>query len=181
METKICIFEENEITFNLSKDNGMMINATEMAKIYGKQVNEFMTNERTVLFIKECLNNGNSRYININSETDLYRTNQKSGTFMHRILALKFAAWLSPVFELWVFSTIERLLFGKHVEREKSFEKTISLQNELETLVNKPEKTGADFERYMDIQKLLNREKYYRSSLTKENYNELEIMFSERD
>ena len=111
METKICAFEQNNITFLLSKDNGMMINATEMAKIFGKQVNEFMSNERTVLFIKECLNNGNSRYINIKSYSDLYRTNQKSGTYMHRILALKFAAWLSPKFELWVYSTIERLLF----------------------------------------------------------------------
>ena len=112
METRICVFEENEITFLLSKDNNMMVNATEMAKIFGKQVNEFMSNERTILFIEECLNNGNSRYINIKSEAELYRTNQKSGTFMHRILALKFAAWINPKFELWIYSTIERLYSG---------------------------------------------------------------------
>ena len=38
METKICSFEQNNITFLLSKDNGMMINATEMAKPFNKQV-----------------------------------------------------------------------------------------------------------------------------------------------
>lgn len=100
---------------------------------------------------------------------------------MHRILALKFAAWLNPDFEVWVYSTIENLLFGRHVEREKSFEKTISLQNELESLVMKPDKTGADFERYIEVQKLLNREKSYRTSLTKESVNEMHSLFSNNE
>ena len=181
METKICSFEQNNITFLLSKDNGMMINATEMAKVFGKQVNEFMSNERTVLFIKECLNNGNSRYINISNQDELYRTNQKSGTFMHRILALKFAAWLSPKFELWIYSTIEKLLFGKHVDREQSFERTLSLQKELDILRDKPNKTGADFERYLEIQTLIRREKTVRSLLTKESINEMADLFKEQE
>ena len=179
METKICSFEQNNITFLLSKDNGMMINATEMAKIFGKQVNEFMSNERTVLFIKECLNNGNSRYINIKFYSDLYRTNQKSGTYMHRILALKFAAWLSPKFELWIYSTIERLLFGKHVDRENSFKKTVSLQKEMNILSEKPQKTGEDFERYMVIRNLLRVEKTIRTNLTKESVSEMNDLFQE--
>jgi len=181
METKIISFEENNITFLLSKDNGMMINATEMAKIFGKQVNEFMSNESTILFVKEALNNGNSRYINISNQDELYRTNQKSGTFMHRILALKFAAWLSPKFELWIYSTIEKLLFGKHVDREQSFERTLSLQKELDILRDKPNKTGADFERYLEIQTLIRREKTVRSLLTKESINEMADLFKEQE
>ena len=181
METKIISFEENNITFLLSKDNGMMINATEMAKIFGKQVNEFMSNESTILFVKEALNNGNSRYINISNQDELYRTNQKSGTFMHRILALKFAACLSPKFELWIYSTIEKLLFGKHVDREQSFERTLSLQKELDILRDKPNKTGADFERYLEIQTLIRREKTVRSLLTKESINEMADLFKEQE
>ena len=179
METKICVFEKNNITFLLSKDNGMMINATEMAKIFGKQVNEFMTNDRTILFVKECLNNGNSRYININSEAELYRTNQKSGTFMHRILALKFAAWLNHKFELWVYSTIEQLLFGKHVDREQSFQKTVKLQKEMNLLAEKLQKTGEDFERYIAIRNLLRIEKSIRTNLTKETVTEMNDLFKE--
>lgn len=179
METKICIFDENEITFNLSKDNGMMINATEMAKIYGKQVESFMRNESTILFIKECLNNENSRYLTIEKEEDLYTSKQNSGTFMHRILALKFAAWLNPRFELWVYSTIERLLFGKLAEREKSLEKTVSLQNEMNALRDKQAKTGADFDRYLEIQSELSREKSIRQSLTKESLSGMADMFRE--
>ena len=96
---------------------------------------------------------------------------------MHRVLALKFAAWLSPRFELWVYSTIEQLLFGKHVEREKSFERTLSLQAELSELEYKVNKTGEDFERYLYLRKELSREKSYRTSLTKESLEEMQSLF----
>ena len=180
-EAKICNFEKNPVTFLLSKDNGVMVNATEMAKIFGKEVARFMENDSTKNFINSCLKTRNSSFLNVKNVEDLYTSKQKSGTFMHRILALKFAAWLDPDFEVWVYSTIERLLFGRHVEREKSFEKTISLQNELESLVMKPDKTGEDFERYIEVQKLLNREKSYRTSLTKESVNEMHSLFSNNE
>ena len=98
---------------------------------------------------------------------------------MHRVLALKFAAWLSPRFELWVYSTIEQLLFGKHVEREKSFERTLSLQSELSELEDKADKSGEDFERYLQLQKELNREKSIRASLTKASISEMQSLFGE--
>ena len=91
-EAKVCNFEKNTVTFILSKDNGVMVNATEMAKIFGRKVEAFMRNEDTQNFIAECLKSENSRFINISKEEDLYRSSQKSGTYMHRVLALKFAA-----------------------------------------------------------------------------------------
>ena len=157
METKICVFEENDITFLLSKDNGMMINATEMAKVFGKEVARFMENDSTKNFVTACLKTRNSSFLGIEKEEDLYTSKQKSGTFMHRVLALKFAAWLSPDFEVWVYSTIEKLLFGKHVEREHSFERTLTLQKEMNMLKDKPNKTGEDFERYVEINGLIQR------------------------
>lgn len=181
METKICVFEENAITFLVLKDNSMMINATEMAKVFNKDLFQFTKSEGTKSFIDSCLKPANAGLLGVETEDDLIISRQKSGTFMHRVLALKFAAWLSPDFEVWVYSTIERLLFGRHVDREKSFEKTISLQNELEALVMKPDKTGDDFERYIEVQKLLNREKSYRTSLTKESVNEMHSLFSNNE
>lgn len=47
METKICVFEENAITFLVSKDNSMMVNATEMAKVFDKKVENFTRIEST--------------------------------------------------------------------------------------------------------------------------------------
>lgn len=37
----------------------------------------------------------------------------RNGTYFHRVLALKFAAWLDPMFEVWIYSKIEEVLFGK--------------------------------------------------------------------
>lgn len=181
METKICIFNETPITFALSKDNGMMINATEMAKAYGKDVSDFLILKQTKEFISECLKNQNSGFLGIEKEEDLLISRQKSGTFMHRILALKFAAWLNPTIELWVYSTIERLLFGKHVERELSFERTVKLQREMNTIIEKTQKTGEDFDRYLEISRELRKEKAVRKSLTKESINEMADLFEEEN
>ena len=185
METKICVFEENDITFLLSKDNGMMINATEMAKVFDKKVENFTRIESTQDFIKSCLKFSSleenktlkSVFSDIKSEEDLIISRQKSGTFMHRILALKFAAWLNPDFEVWIYTTIEKLLFGKHVEREHSFERTLTLQKEMNMLKDKPNKTGEDFERYLELNGLIQREKFVRSALTKESINEMQDLF----
>lgn len=179
METRICSFEENNITFLMDKENNVMVNATEMAKIFNANVGHFLENEGTKKFIAACLNNRNSDYLKVKKEEDIVIAKQKSGTLMHRILALKFASWLSPEFEVWVYSTIEHLLFGKHVEREKSFERSVSLQNEQKKLTEKADKTGADFERYLQIERELNREKAVRSSLSRDSVHEMQSLFRE--
>jgi hypothetical protein len=181
METKICVFEKNEITFQFSKDNGMMINATEMAKVFGKRVDVFLKTEHVNEFISEIeLTPFGGSSTPLKREEILKNVNGV-GTWMHRILALKFAAWLSPKFEVWVYSTIETLLFGKHVERENSFVRTNKLRDEREKLATKLDKTGEDFNRYLEIETLLNREKAVRTSLTKESINEMRDLFEEED
>jgi hypothetical protein len=163
----------------MSKDNSVMINATEMAKTFGKYPKDFLILDSTKSFILEALKKENSPFISVESEDDLYTSSQKSGTYMHRVLALKFAAWLNPRFELWIYSTIEKLLFGKHVEREQSLERTIVYKNELHELMLKPDKTGEDFERYLVLETNLKQEKALRNALTRETVNEMQIIFSE--
>lgn len=53
---------------------------------------------------------------------------------MHRILALKFAAWLNPEFELWVFTTIDEILFGHFRRIEESLKDSAKRQNRLDDL-----------------------------------------------
>ncbi|MPL87111.1 hypothetical protein SDC9_33105 [bioreactor metagenome] len=177
MGTKICLFEESPITFALSKENGVMINATEMAKAFNTDVFQFTRIDSTKSFIQACLKPQICGLLEIEGEEDLIISKQKSGTYMHRILALKFAAWLSPEFEVWVYSTIEQLLFGKHVEREKSMERTIALQKELSDIKDKSEKTGTDFERYLEIERQLTHERALRKSLTSESISEMKNIF----
>lgn len=113
----VQIFEFNgqQVEFDLSSAN-IMVNATEMAKIYGTDLGQFLRNETTKRFIAEFLNPANSQFLGIQREEDLYVSKQRSGTWMHRVLALKFAAWLDPAFELWVYVTIDQLLQGKLTE-----------------------------------------------------------------
>lgn len=181
METKIHNYGDNPITFALAKNNSMMVNATEMAKVFDKKVEAFMRNEGTIAFVNEALKSENSRFLGVQDESDLVDSRQKSGTWMHRILALKFAAWLNPAFELWVYSTIENLLFGKHVQREQSFERTLKFQKELDELKDKPQKSGEDFERYLELDRALRHEKAVRKSLTSEAVTGMRSLFSEDD
>ena len=46
MNTQILKYNEQEVEFEFN-DSNVMVNATQMAKIFGKQVNEFLSNETT--------------------------------------------------------------------------------------------------------------------------------------
>jgi hypothetical protein len=124
METVKFVYNETQVDFLPVGNDSLMINATQMAKIFNKKIENFTRMESTQNFISECLKNANQRYLNINDATELLDSKQKSGTWMHRILALKFAAWLDPAFELWVYATIDKIVFGFYKEiKEATVEK----------------------------------------------------------
>jgi hypothetical protein len=132
MEALHFIYNEKEVDFLPSGNDNVMVNATQMAKIFGKQVNEFTSNQNTRSFIEECLKNGNSRFLSVRNESDLIDSRQKSGTWMHRIVALKFAAWLDPAFEVWVFMTIDKILFEHYREQKDATTEKLRAEQELE-------------------------------------------------
>jgi len=206
MKTVKFTFEGSEITFTFDTENKIMVNATEMAKVFNKYPKDFLILETTKSFITEALrkenspnsndknspnsdysddeNNAKKRFSddekpqncgfwNIKSEEDLYTTNQRYGTFMHQVLALKFAAWLSPKFEIWVYCTIQKLLFGRYIEREASLKKTEELKNEIKDILSKESRTVEDFDRFLKISNDLNTEKNKRKSLTMECIKEI--------
>jgi len=132
------IYNDTTISFEQIGNDDVMVNATEMAKAFpNKRINDFVSNQQTSDFIKVFLeiNNGNSRFIEdsksensrffgIETEADLIISKQKSGTWMHRILALKFAAWLDPQFEVWVWKTIDTIILGHYKDqRDATIEK----------------------------------------------------------
>lgn len=177
MKNEVCVFNGNEVSFVLDKENNMMVNATQLAKVYDKDLHQFTKSDHAQAFISSCLKPANAGLLGLKSEEDLIVSRQKSGTWMNRVLALKFAAWLNPDLEVWVYSTIESLLFGRHVKREQSFEKTIALQKEMDDLREKPDKNGDDFERYLQIQYALKREVAVRKSLTVEGLCGMKSLF----
>lgn len=84
-----------------------MVNATEMAKLFGKRSNDFLSLKSTAELIHSL-----SAKTGIPA-TGLVIVNQggnNQGTWMHEDLALIFAQWLSPQFYLWCNDHIKELL-----------------------------------------------------------------------
>ena len=111
MDIIIYTYKDIEIEFYpTGKDENVIVNASQMAKPFNKKPKDFLKNENTDAFLKECLTEENSPQLGVNSKQDLVVVKANSGTWMHKILALKFAAWLSPAFELWVYITIDKII-----------------------------------------------------------------------
>jgi len=135
------IYQETQIHFLLQNEGQVMVNATEMAKAFGKRIDVFLKTEPTKAFISVLQftpTGGNSEPITLEK---IVQAKGHMGTYFHRILALKFAAWLDPQFELWVYSHIEEVLFGNykkhwdaHQVQEKAKDKMTSIKKQLFTL-----------------------------------------------
>lgn len=163
-------FQNSRIEFELANGN-VMVNATQMAKVFGKQVEAFIRNEQTKSFMEACLKSENSRFLNVQSEEDLIQSKQKTGTFMHRILALKFAAWLNSDFELWVYSTIDRLLFSDYHQLRDNIKKTAERKNEIDTLLDE---LRTD-ERFIKLEKLELEDRHATLQRSKISRNQLSL------
>ena len=114
MDLKVYQYQQTPICFNIGNGD-IMVNATQMAKPFGKLPAHFLANQQT----KEFLDVLHSRYRNSDNASEILRVVQggvEQGTWMHQKLALKFAGWLSPEFELWVYDRIEELLTKGKVE-----------------------------------------------------------------
>ncbi len=110
MEVVNFVYNDQQIDFEPMGKDDIMVNATQMAKIFGKRVDVFLKSENVKEFILLLefppygVNSSSSKKVEVIS------THGQNGTFFHRILALKFAAWLDPKFELWTFTTIDKIL-----------------------------------------------------------------------
>jgi len=127
-------FNETTIEFQLNGEKDVKVNATQMAKVYGKRLDVFLKAEHTKAFIEALQftpNGVNSAKITID---DIIETKGQNGTFMHRALALKFAAWLNPHFEVWVYMKIEDLLFGMFSKQKKRLEQKAKDEIEIKQL-----------------------------------------------
>lgn len=116
MKTLEFLYQETAIHFLVNPlEKNVMVNATEMAKLFGKRLDVFLKAKHTQNFISflqkenaELPPNGGS------SVNEIITTNFKNGTYMNEVLALKFAAWLDVEFEVWVYKRIQEVIFGNY-------------------------------------------------------------------
>ena len=80
-----------------------MINATEMAKPFAKNVSHWLRNKSTEEFITTLSALRNRK------GSDLVRVENGVGCWMHKDVAIEFARWLSPAFAIWCNDRIEEL------------------------------------------------------------------------
>lgn len=138
MKTLNFIYQETEIHFALQNEGNVMVNATEMAKLFGKEVKDFLRLDGTKKFIEYQVQKNNivadvPRYI----EKNIYYSNNKAGTFMNRKLALKFASWLDIKFEDWVFETIDNIIFGHYKEHWEAHKQQEAAKMDMATIKKK--------------------------------------------
>ncbi|MGI4742841.1 MAG: KilA-N domain-containing protein [Janthinobacterium lividum] len=130
-------YEGQIVEFDVLTDDQIEVNATEMAKIFGKKTNDFLKLDSTKAFVEEMKKPFPAKRSDLKSlrfagnadfesqEEDrsedfrpLYRSeiggSEGGGTWMKEVLALKFAAWLHPPFEVWVYRTIRAILRGEY-------------------------------------------------------------------
>lgn len=116
MEDKNFIFkfDNNEINFSLRGDgNGTMINATEMAKPFGKLFADWYRQKSTKEFLKAL---ESDMGIPISQLVVVIKGNYgngiKQGTWLHEDVALEFARWLNPIFAIWCNKRIKEIIIN---------------------------------------------------------------------
>lgn len=100
---------EHTIAFDFN-ENQLMVNATEMAKPFGKKATHFLRLDSTEQYIEAL-----SKRVAISQLVKVVH-GDNGGTWLHQKLALRFAQWLSPEFAIWVDEKIEELLTKGKVE-----------------------------------------------------------------
>lgn len=139
MKTLEFIYQETEIHFLINNTEDVTVNATEMADIFGKDPEEFLSDTHTLDFIKALEAKLGAASFRREVGKDIVEV------WMNRKLAIKFASWLDPEFELWIYDTIETLRFSHYDNHLKALnaqqaeklrfnnlcKKAVSDQNEL--------------------------------------------------
>ena len=147
MKTLEFIYQETQIHFALQNDGHVMVNATEMAKLFKRRTKDFIKTDHAKAFIEVAERAPNRA----RSEQKIIDNRGHMGVYFNKRLALKFAAWLSPEFEYWVYSTIDEIVFGNYKKHWEAHQLQIEAEKEIEVLEAKLviEPTAEMFKEYL--------------------------------
>ena len=109
--TLTFLYQESQIHFLINPlDKNVMINATEMAKVFNRKTTKFLKTDSTKSFIEALERDPKGS----RSDVKIIDNRGHMGIYFNKLLALKFASWLDVNFELWVYSRIEQITFGNY-------------------------------------------------------------------
>jgi hypothetical protein len=179
MKTKSTefIYQDTKIHFALSTDKNVMVNATEMAKAFNKRIDVFLKTEPTKAFIKLL----EFPPVGVNSsplkKKEIISTHGQNGTYFTRLLAVKFAMWLDPVFELWVINTIDEIMFGEYKIHQQAIEATLKAEKEIENLELQLAQNPA-FQKIQALKNFIKTKDSEKRKALKEKKNQIEMNFN---
>lgn len=132
----IIKFDSHEITV---RDSDGYWNATEMAKIFGKRINNFLRNDQTKEYLEALANSRNADRSTVTQNRVTVETLVQvtqgglgdQGTWVDPEVGLKLAAWLNPKFEVWVFKMIRILLTEGEVKLKDHIQELEALTDDL--------------------------------------------------
>ncbi len=104
-------FEYDGTIITFLTGNDITVNATEMAKKFGKSPFHWLRNQQTSNFITAYskLRNRNLHDLVIVKNAS---PENGGGTWMHEDIALEFARWLNPMFAIWCNDRIKELMLN---------------------------------------------------------------------
>lgn len=167
----IWAYKGHRIFFRFDQSS-VMVNATHMANAFGKRTTNFLRNESTKEYIKVLLSQEYAEEYGFESIDDIYKVKPKQDTWMCKLLAIKFAYWLSPHFEAWVTKKIEKLVNPNQKKNRELMIEAVSIKKEMNELLDHYQKE----ERYMRLQSLQSRWRTVKRSLGLSADEEIDLL-----
>lgn len=184
MKTLEFIYQENILHFLVNPtDKNVMVNATEMAKMFDKRTAKYLKTDSTKSFIialerapfgarsegDQPLNGGRSNPKMIDNRGHM-------GIYFNRKLALDFAAWLDVDFRVWIIDIIDELLFAKNKKVAQVFSNEHNLiEQQRKIIENAVESNNKELFDLLDIQLKLEKNKYQKRKALKDFTNQFEM------
>lgn len=110
MNTLTTIMYYDDTPINFAKGRDVMVNATDMAKPFGKRPAKWLELPTTKVFLNSLCEVRKSDITQLVTTTKGNSSKFEQGTWMHEDVALEFARWLSPEFAIWCNDRIKELL-----------------------------------------------------------------------
>lgn len=107
---ELQVFSYNGSSISFFNGKNVMVNATEMAKSFGKTAKDWLRTNASLEFINSL---SAVRQICPSQLVVVKKGNSnefEQGTWMHEDVALEFARWLSPAFAIWCNDRVKELL-----------------------------------------------------------------------
>lgn len=108
MDNQVFQYNGSPITFQIGK--ATMVNATQMAKPFGKRPAKWLELPSTKDFLSSLCEVRKSDITHLVTTAKGNSSSFQQGTWFHEDVALEFARWLSPQFAIWCNDRIKELM-----------------------------------------------------------------------